>query len=56
MVRLRDCVGEVLQSPIVNFNSTMVRLRVILFNLTDIVDCIFQFHYGTIKSSTVFKV
>ena len=40
---------EIIAKTVVNFNSTMVRLKVQHFFILFIL-CLFQFHYGTIKS------
>ncbi len=49
MVRLKGYQRDPKFSELLNFNSTMVRLKVELVSLDGVMD-IFQFHYGSIKS------
>ena len=50
MVRLKDRNGYILNCFLLNFNSTMVRLKGWALRITGIPGRRFQFHYGSIKS------
>ena len=49
MVRLKEVNPAIVDPMFAYFNSTMVRLKDIKWK-TDYDRCVFQFHYGTIKS------
>ena len=49
MVRLKGRGNTLLRNNIANFNSTMVRLKVVDAQ-KKAQQAVFQFHYGTIKS------
>ena len=50
MVRLKAEIKFLQDGEEVDFNSTMVRLKVDILTVTDQLKTTFQFHYGTIKS------
>ena len=55
MVRLKVINLYICSNIFINFNSTMVRLKVLHF-VKQKLSNVFQFHYGTIKSLTLEKI
>ena len=53
MVRLKVNMTAEQNYAVIDFNSTMVRLKVCMKDIRFTFALIFQFHYGTIKSPAV---